>query len=663
MKKETVVLVVLMAALIAFAAGRWSNASSTQGSQAEPAAIAAGAEGAAAGGGLFPATLPVHGADGALVTIFEVSDFQCPFCSRCGPTLKKVMEEYPKDVRVVWVNHPLPFHDRAKPAATAAMAAHKQGKFWEMHDKLFANQQDLTDENFKKWAKELGLDMAKFEADLKDASIAKLIETQLAAGEAVGAQGTPAFFINGKLLSGAQPYENFKKEIDEALAAAKKLAAGGKSGLALMEAAAAERDKEVGAKVIAYFVKGEAPAAQAAAAAPAAEAKDEPAALPPDAADLWKVPVDAKKDAIKGDSDKALVTIVEFSDFQCPFCSRAANTVTEVEKAYGDKVRIVFKHTPLPFHDKAKPASMAAIAAGKQGKFWEFYDKCFANQQQLSEENFAAWAKELGLKMDKFDADRKSPEAAAQIDEDQALGQSVGVRGTPGFMINGHKLVGAQPLPMFKMLIDQELKKAQDSGKKGAAYYDELVQKGKVFSELGDTVQEINIDGLPFKGPKNAPVTIVEFSDFQCPFCSRIAEPVNGASAKFEGKVKVVFAHFPLGFHQNARPAATAAQEAWEQGGEPMFWKLHDLLFANQRDLSDEKIDALAKEAGVNMEKLAAAKASKKYDPLFDKIQAMGNKVGVEGTPTVFINGRKYEPASGYSADGLAATIGKLLKR
>ena len=157
-------------------------------------------------------------------------------------------------------------------------------------------------------------------------------------------------------------------------------------------------------------------------------------------------------------------------------------------------------------------------------------------------------------------------------------------------------------------------------------------------------------------------MTIVEFSDFQFPFCSRIAEPVNGASAKFEGKVKVVFAHFPLGFHQNARPAATAAQEAWEQGGEPMFWKLHDLLFANQRDLSDEKIDALAKEAGVNMEKLAAAKASKKYDPLFDKIQAMGNKVGVEGTPTVFINNRKWEPSSGFSPEAILEAAGKAAK-
>ena len=124
------------------------------------------------------------------------------------------------------------------------------------------------------------------------------------------------------------------------------------------------------------------------------------------------MPVDAKVDAILGDSAKAQVTIVEFSDFQCPFCSRAAKTVDQLVTDYGDKVRVVFKHKPLPFHQNAKPASAAAIAAGKQGKFWEFYHKAFDNQQNLTDENFVAWAKELGLDAGKFDADRKSDAVA-----------------------------------------------------------------------------------------------------------------------------------------------------------------------------------------------------------------------------------------------------------
>ncbi len=655
MKKETGILVVLFAILLAFGAGRFS-ATVSAGKSGTPVAVAEGG-GAAVGDGILPASLPVHGAKDAVVTIFEVSDFQCPFCGRVGPTLKKLQEEYPNDVRVVWANQPLPFHDRAKPAATAAAAAHRQGKFWEFHDKLFANQRDLTDDNFQKWAKELGLDVAKFNADLKDEAIAKQIDRDIAIANALGARGTPAFFINGKLLSGAQPYENFKKEVDEAIAAAKPLAAQ-KKGLDFLIAAFTARDAATGPNVVKYYIKGESPAADEA-PAQAPEAHDDgPAKAPPDSYDIWKVPVDAKKDAIKGDSEKALVTIVEFSDFQCPYCSRAAATVGELEKAYGEKVRIVFKHTPLPFHQNAKPASSAAIAAGLQGKFWEFYDKAFANQTALTDENFEAWAKELKLNVDKFNKDRKDESVAKQIEDDIAGGQLVGIRGTPGFMINGRKVVGAQPANVFKAVIDEEIAKAEKAGKKGPAYYDGIIENGKVFSELGDK-KDIDVEGLPFKGPKDAAVTIIEFSDFQCPFCSKVNAPVEAALEK-DPKIKVVFAHFPLSFHQNAKPASIMAQEAWEQSPEK-FWKLHAQMFANQKDLSEENITKWATEAGVDVSKLTDAK-KKKHEEFLNKIQELGNKSGVEGTPTLFINGRKWEPSSGFTPEAILAAAEKAAK-
>ncbi len=667
MKKENALLMVVLAMLIAFAAGRFSNhLQSQQAAQVAPHAVEPAA--AVAGGDWAPSTVPHKGNPAALVTVIVSSDFQCPFCSKVEPTVNQLLKDYGNDIRIAWTNQPLPFHDRAKPAALAAMAAHKQGKFWEMHDKLFANNRELTDVNFEKWAQEVGCDLNKFKADLKDEKLAKQIDTEAAAANAVGASGTPSFFINGKLLQGAQPIEQFKTEVDAALAAAKKLQAAGKSGEALTEAAAAERDPQNGAKVVAYFLKGQAPApAAAAAAAPGRpapgdqpKADDGPAQIPPDAADLWKVPIDLKRDAIKGDNSKAIVTIVEFSDFQCPFCSRAAATVTQLEKDYGDKIRVVFKHTPLPFHPNAKPASLATIAAQKQGKFWEFYDKCFANQGTLTEENFQTWAKELGLNIDKFNADRKDPAAAKQIEDDQALGASVSVRGTPGFMINGHKIAGAMPIGVFKAVIDDEIKKAGNN--KGQGYYDEVIAKGKVFSELGDKVVDIQVDGLPFKGPKDAKVTIVEFSDFQCPFCSRITDPIKLAQEARADKVKIVFAHYPLPFHQFAKPASIAAQEAWDEDP-AKFWKVYEALFANQKDLSEDKIAAVAKEAGVDMAKLKAATDSKKWDKFLESTIEMGSKVGVEGTPTVFINGHKYEPANGYSAEGLGATIDKILKK
>jgi protein-disulfide isomerase len=104
----------------------------------------------------------------------------------------------------------------------------------------------------------------------------------------------------------------------------------------------------------------------------------------------------------------ALVTIIEFSDFQCPFCKRVTGTLKQIKETYGNKVRVAFKHNPLPFHKDAPYASQAALAAGKQGKFWEMHDKLFENMKALKPENVAGYAKELGLDMTKFNADVNS---------------------------------------------------------------------------------------------------------------------------------------------------------------------------------------------------------------------------------------------------------------
>ena len=118
-------------------------------------------------------------------------------------------------------------HNRALPAALAAEAAGKQGKFWEMHDKLFQDPRALTDENFDKYAKDIGLDMDKFKKDMKDPALKKKIEGQQKQGTTLGARGTPAFFINGRFLSGAQPVNAFDAVIQEEIKKADKLLAAG----------------------------------------------------------------------------------------------------------------------------------------------------------------------------------------------------------------------------------------------------------------------------------------------------------------------------------------------------------------------------------------------------------------------------------------------------
>jgi len=160
---------------------------------------------------------PVRGPEDAKITIVEFSDFQCPFCGRVSPTLDQVMKEYGDDVRIAFKNLPLAFHAKAPAAHAAAMAAGRQGKFWEMHDKIFENQKVMSPEKYDEWAQELGLDVAKFKKDAASAEVKKEIEADKQQAASLGVSGTPSFFVNGRFMSGAQPYSAFKAAIQREL--------------------------------------------------------------------------------------------------------------------------------------------------------------------------------------------------------------------------------------------------------------------------------------------------------------------------------------------------------------------------------------------------------------------------------------------------------------
>ena len=169
------------------------------------------------------------------------------------------------------------------------------------------------------------------------------------------------------------------------------------------------------------------------------------------------VKIDITGSPSKGPKD-AKVTVVEFSDFECPYCSRGKDVMEEILKAYPKDVKVVFKHLPLSFHKNAKPASIAAMAAGEQGKFWEMHDILFQNQKSLSDELYMKSAKDLGLDMDKFKKDYASGNYDKLIESDMAIASKNGIRGTPGFFVNGVAVKGARPFPYFKQLIDRWLK-------------------------------------------------------------------------------------------------------------------------------------------------------------------------------------------------------------
>ena len=158
---------------------------------------------------------PSQGPQDAPVTIVEFSDFQCPYCAAIAPSLKRIEEQYRGGVRVVFRHFPLPIHKDASSAAEAAACANDQGKFWEMHDKLFANQQSLQIGDLKRHAREAGLDLEAFSRCLDSGQRSQRVQEDLAEGSASGVSGTPTVFVNGRLLGGAVPYELLAKVIEE----------------------------------------------------------------------------------------------------------------------------------------------------------------------------------------------------------------------------------------------------------------------------------------------------------------------------------------------------------------------------------------------------------------------------------------------------------------
>ncbi len=164
---------------------------------------------------------PFRGPEDALVTIVEFTDFQCPFCSRVHPTLQRLLATYPDSVRLVFKHNPLPRHPDAPLAHRASIAADQQGRFWEMHDKIFTNIRDLSRSTLIGHARDLELDVPRFIRDLDSAELIAQLDRDVAESERLGITGTPTFFINGSLVSGAQPYENFQALVERELARVK----------------------------------------------------------------------------------------------------------------------------------------------------------------------------------------------------------------------------------------------------------------------------------------------------------------------------------------------------------------------------------------------------------------------------------------------------------
>ncbi len=365
---------------------------------------------------------PQEGPTDALVTIIEFSDYECPYCQKAHEPLMDALGDH-DDVRLLFKHYPLPMHRNAIPAARAAWAAQQQGKFWEMHDHLFEVRGNLDD--IEQVAARMGLDVERFRVDMTSEAAGQALEADRYAAGLLGIGSTPHFVINGRHVRGALAREHWEQVILAERKEAQALVDQGtaRSGVyaRLMEDALARRAK--------------------------------PRADGPDPSKRHVVPPGEGRPSLG--RDDAPVTVVVFSDFQCPFCAKLAPTTHALVERHDD-VRVVFRQLPLGMHPLARPAAAAALAAHRQGKFWEMHDALFAKEGKLDEDDLEEIAAAIGLDVAQWNADRVDPSIEQTIAEDEALARQLGVRGTPGAFVNGMFMGGAQPVEAFDAAIARE---------------------------------------------------------------------------------------------------------------------------------------------------------------------------------------------------------------
>ena len=528
---------------------------------------------------------PTDGPKDAKITVIEFSDFECPFCSRGSNNIARLRRQYGNKVRFIYKHLPLQNHPNAHLAAQASMAANEQGKFWEYHDKLFANQSKLKRADLDRYAKEMGLDMTKFKKALDSGKYLEYVNNDVRQAQSMKVNGTPIYYINGFKIPGAYPYFYFKQVIDA-------IAAG----------------------------------------------KNPPKFVPPKnngpkfPTKRVDIPVN-DNDPQQGPKD-APVTIVEFSDFECSYCSKGADRLRQVKKFYGDKVRIVYKHQPLDMHPNAHRAAQASLAAHAQGKFWEYHYKLFKNTKKLSDKMFEQIAFELGMDMNRFKKEMKEGKYREAVQADRRLANKVGATSTPIFFINGHPMLGAQPFFRFRLAIDAAL-----AGKKMPDLRPVPPKNPPVVNIL------LNKNDAAY-GPKNAKVTVIEFSDFECGFCKSASATFGKLKNEFGDRIRFVFKHLPIKFHKNAHLAAQASLAANEQG---KFWEYHNMLFAYQKNIKRKDLYRYARKLKLDMKKFDKAIKTGKYKDQVDNDYDQARWWGVDGTPVFVINGKMQKGAMQYN--------------
>lgn len=379
---------------------------------------------------------------------------------------------------------------------------------------------------------------------------------------------------------------------------------------------------------------------------------DEAPAQPVSAGDPTQVSEGKTPDGdwFRGDPN-APITLLEYSDYQCPFCGRhVAQTAPQLDEQYIEAglVKHVFKNFPLnSIHPQAAKAAEAAECAGDQNQFWAMHDKLFASQQEWSGKDNAAdlfkqYASGLGLDAAAFDGCLDTGKFASKVNADLQAGITAGVTGTPAFFINDWFVSGAQPLNVFQNAIAAVQRGEKPTPTPLPPPTPTPLPAGADIFSPDPNRPGVTYGGFYTRGDANAPIMMVEFSDLQCPYCSQHfnqVEPQIQRDWIDTGKVRVVFVHFPLAIHPQAPKAGEAAECAGVQG---KFWEMHDLLFTKQQEWSGQNTAAelfkgYASELGLDSGAFGQCLDSGEMASRVQTGLELGQQARVRGTPTFYL--------------------------
>ena len=407
------------------------------------------------------------GGDDPLVTIVLWTDYACGPCGRSWKVMEHLVEDFGKDLRVVFRAGTVPGFQHGERAAEAAFAAGDQGQFWAMHWRLFDHPEDFSRPVLREHAEALGLDVNRFLDDLDTGrfSVRRIRDRRQAAE--LGVRPLPAAFVNGLFVLGFKDEASWHALVEREITTARQLLRDGtKRGDLYGELMRTAKRGSVGDNDEAKRLRAEREATAA--------AREPSKLVAPDGAKRYAVPSGAPG---VGPAD-APVVVVEFLDYECPYCRRAhTQIIPQLRERYGADLRIEVRHLPLEIHPAAAAAARAAITAGEQGKFAEYHEALLApgadgKPRSLGFASFQAIARELGLDVEQFERDFQTREVGDKLLADVLLARRLGVSGTPGFFINGRFVDGARSLDTYTVLIEDELARARKLAGEGTARAD-----------------------------------------------------------------------------------------------------------------------------------------------------------------------------------------------